>query len=132
MHLKEVNYTIREAKKKLSDVELKGIHIIGIESILNELCERLDNHNRNITSLYNCLEQIVHIYRNMEKVIYGIRSIQTFNIGLPTPSPENLPYDDYIDFRIENAVDENTKKIYEKYRDKLYIKDDEWNEGSIS
>lgn len=41
-------------------------------------------------------------------------------------NPETLSYDEYLQYRIDHAVDENTKKLYEKYANKIKIKNDHY------
>lgn len=41
--------------------------------------------------------------------------------------PEDMSYEDYLEYRCKNAIDENTRKIYEKYCKKIKINDDDYD-----
>lgn len=41
--------------------------------------------------------------------------------------PGTMTYEEYLEYRYENATDENTKKVYKKFLDNIKIKDDDYD-----
>lgn len=128
-HLNEVRSQVHRSRKILREVELNDSCYASVMRNINDIENMLDVHCKNIKALSEGLHSVLLLYKNMEKDNLSIKGMQSFDFGVPTPNPENLPYDEYIEYRIENAVDENTKKIYKKYSDKLNIVDTDYENG---
>lgn len=140
---------ISVAEKKMSEANanIKSIGLASIEQSLIELENKLTKHVSNVNSLAQCLKNVVGEYIAMELGILGNSVLDGLvndffkatdnhkNTGdsktnEDTVNPDEMSYEEYIDYRIENAVDENTRKLYEKYKDKLKIKDDDYDDGA--
>ncbi len=63
------------------------------------------------------------IKATIEGVIEKITSI----FDVEPINPDELSYDEYLEYRANHAVDENTRKLYEKYQKKIKIKDDDYD-----
>ena len=81
------------------------------------------------------LETIIISYKNNEKQILekeqGIESLIEVSskeqFKTSRVDPYSMTYEEYLEYRYENAVDENTKKLYKKYMKNIKIKDDSYD-----
>lgn len=84
-------------------------------------CNRIGEQ---VNSIALCYEKCEETIRNQETV----KNIEENDKESETKNPEDMTYEEYLRYRYENAVDENTKKFYEKYLENIRIKDDDYDE----
>ncbi len=145
---------MKEAENDLRDIP--GV-ISEIQSTLNSISKNLPlcllfyrnsvktvsgNLQKCITStnkLTGSLEDIIDLYKTIEAgvrdsvggvKISGLMSENTSGgSSAPAVDPlEGMSYEEIIEYRIDNAVDDNTKQLYEKYYKKIKIKDDNYTD----
>lgn len=73
------------------------------------------------------LEKFITLYREHEKVVLSNTSTSSNSPDKSVIDPSDMSYEEYLNYRYENAVDETTKEIYKKYKDKIKIKDDAYD-----
>ena len=136
------------------DLEKIGEKIKKCSILLENVCEDISNTEgtpiceklRLIVEQIKCEEQMVKLLgKNLAKIhrLYGtvedeiMRMDEGANKKSASESEKNndnstelsdMTYQEYLQYRIDNAVDENAKKIYEEYMKNIYIKDESYSE----
>ena len=78
-----------------------------------------------LTISYKKNEKVILEKEQTEEVLLMFRSKNRFKTG--RVDPYSMTYEEYLEYRYENAVDKNTKKLYKKYMDNVKIKDDSYD-----
>lgn len=87
------------------------------------------NHTMNLGKLARGLDAIADIYEQHEKSALdhaegGAGTGGTAENADPTAG---MTYEEILEYRAENAVDENTRRLYERYRDRVDINNDSYD-----
>ncbi len=147
--LKEKSHSFEDISKNMQtstdqiqkiSMQLKITMHSNITKSLNTVIEDLDNEAKSCKLLYDQLLQIATAYENHEQKICNEHkntknnnedTSQKHNDNEDEISPDDMSYEEYLQYRYENAVDENTRKLYEKYMDNINIKDDDYEDGAF-
>lgn len=100
--------------------------------------EKLESEIKSVGVLANILENIKQLYISADKIIFArtqfeIKNSIGTNLSEETVDntdevdPTTLSYEECLQYRIDYATDENTKRLYEKYIKKIKIKDNDYD-----
>ena len=101
-------------------------------ALLNLMPDVIQKHLMDMQVMDNALREIIELYKQAENTIRdnannggtsGNGSSQTE----PVDPTANMTYDEILEYRAENAVDENSARLYERYRDRINIADDSYD-----
>lgn len=120
--------------------ELSGIRIHNSISFASTVMLNLkifdcqiasQNQRGNLQSLGQALEEIAELYRANENTIVsnvnGNGDANTCEGQTDANPTAGMTYEEILEYRAEHAVDENTRRLYEKYRGKVDIKSDDYD-----
>ncbi|MBE5961915.1 MAG: hypothetical protein E7256_11155 [Lachnospiraceae bacterium] len=107
---------------------------------MKELVRQIEGERGKMSSLENVLTDIIRLYEQAEQAIIehakdpsssdrGKKKREDESNGTDSSEvdPSSMSYEDYLQYRIDHAVDENTKKMYERFLDNIRIKDDAYD-----
>lgn len=105
-----------------------GMGYMQIQNALNGIKAEIVQETKNLENLRNALENIVKLYIQADRVSFSFIDKVEQTSKEDEDSMDEMSYEEYLQYREENAVDENTKKLYEMYKDKIKIKDDDYQD----
>lgn len=128
----EIAYkTIEEKHDDLVMMGEKISNSIPIGNAMNVVISESAELAKKLKMAHSCFEMVLNQYTNTEKKILskdiGDKQDGKKTSGSDSKSQEEMTYEEYLQYRYENAVDENTKKLYEKYLNEIKIKDDDYS-----
>lgn len=135
--LEEICNSLIQCRVKVESVCNSSInHHAGYEKVkktLGIICKGISEEERAVKGMKDKLQDVITSYITTEqKLCNNIdneiknRKKEENNSEDEIINPENMSYEEYLQYRYENAVDENTRLLYEKYIKKIRIKDDSY------
>ncbi len=124
---------VKKDKEQIAFVKvwLKGDMPEAVLKNLDKIIAHLENDKDACKDLGKKLALIAARYEKTENEISGLykSGIKAENENKDNkPNTDKMSYDEYLEYREKNAVDENTRKLYEKYKKKVKIKDDDYDD----
>lgn len=142
INTKEVNESIVAMDKvktelicKSKQLDLLSCDILGtgymqIQNVLDRIKTEIVQETKQIENLCSTLGIIVKMYIQADQINLSLADWAS-NKGedvVTEDSTDEMSYEEYLQYREENAIDENTKKVYEMYKDKIKIKDGDYQD----
>lgn len=117
-----------------------------VRNQIKTLISEMEKEQTVMKALGTTLQEIMNQYGSIEQKIadnYTSKSInkkqreldnsnknkaENGNEDTEEKDPSTMNYEEYLEYRYENASDENTKRIYKKFLDNIRIKDDDYDD----
>lgn len=135
----EISNSMNAIKKKVQDIGC-GLDKCGLGDVKDSIANivfLLWIHSGKMKTMSTDLNKIILRYKIAETNLTGgsilhnpeiieILQMEKSNkyhraqANHDTVNTDEMTYDEYLEYRAENAVDETTRRIYEKYKDKKY------------
>lgn len=111
--------------------QLKNVIHISIPNNLKSVMEDIEEDVAICKQIEKQINAIILCYENSEKAISNqdiVKVAAKNDEKSETKNPEDMTYEEYLQYRYDNAVDENTKKLYKKYLEDIKIKEDNYDD----
>ena len=133
--LGNLSATIEDVANRLAGIQISSAVNIAATTLLqlriHGCLSAVQNHQAGLQNLSQTLTEISELYRQHENTIVssangeptgGASGEQT-----PTDPTEGMTYEEILEYRASHAVDENTARLYEQYRNRVDINDDSYD-----
>ncbi|MBE6922609.1 MAG: hypothetical protein E7465_05425 [Ruminococcaceae bacterium] len=100
-------------------------------AVMNLMPDAIQKHINDVQKMHTALGEIIELYTQhetaaLDNAVNGGAGNSGNGGAEPSDPTEGMTYEEILEYRAQNAVDENTRRLYEKYRDKIKIKDDDY------